>query len=251
MDILHRFFVNTNQIETNTIKIIGKDVKHIKDVLRLREGDNIEIVSNGDIYISEILSFNPDSIITNIIESFPGKNEATIDIILYQGIPKGDKMDYIIQKTIEIGVKEIYPIIMNRTVVKFKDKKKEANKLNRWQSISEEAAKQSKRDILPKINDIMDFKQMIGLLKGENNIIVPYEGESVLNLKEVLNEKKDKKVHIIIGPEGGFEEDEINALREIGGQIVTLGPRILRTETAGLVVSSIVLYEFGGLEMIK
>ena len=125
------------------------------------------------------------------------------------------------------------------------------NKLNRWQSISEEAAKQSKRDILPKINDIMDFKQMIGLLKGENNIIVPYEGESVLNLKEVLNEKKDKKVHIIIGPEGGFEEDEINALREIGGQIVTLGPRILRTETAGLVVSSIVLYEFGGLEMIK
>lgn len=250
MDILHRFFVNSNQIENNTIKIIGKDIKHIKDVLRLNPKDKIEIVSNEHIYVSEILSFNSNCIVANIIEDFPGKNEAPIDIILYQGIAKGDKMDYIIQKAVEVGVKEFYPIIMNRTIVKFKDKRKEENRLKRWQSISEEAAKQSKRDILPRVNNIMDFNQMIDILKGEKNIIVPYEEEKALGLKEVLKNNKDK-IHIIIGPEGGYEKYEIEALKEIGGQIVTLGPRILRTETAGLVVSSIVLYEFGGLEMIR
>ena len=136
MDILHRFFVNSNQIENNTIKIIGKDIKHIKDVLRLNPKDKIEIVSNEHIYVSEILSFNSNCIVANIIEDFPGKNEAPIDIILYQGIAKGDKMDYIIQKAVEVGVKEFYPIIMNRTIVKFKDKRKEENRLKRWQSIS-------------------------------------------------------------------------------------------------------------------
>ncbi|NMA85898.1 MAG: 16S rRNA (uracil(1498)-N(3))-methyltransferase [Tissierellia bacterium] len=248
---MHRFFVDIDQLEDNEIKIIGKDVKHIKDVLRLREGENIEIVSHGNTYISQILSLNSDSIITNIIESFPGENEPMVDIILYQGIPKGDKMEYIIQKNVELGIKEIYPIVMNRTVVKFKDKKKEINRINRWQSISDEASKQSKRDILPKINDIISFKEMLEILKDKENIIVPYEEEKTLNLKDILKDNEAKEVHLIIGPEGGFEEDEIEALKEINGQIISLGPRILRTETAGLVVSSIVLYEFGSLEMIK
>ena len=251
MEILHRFFVDTNQIKNNEIKIIGKDVKHIKDVLRLREGENIEVLSNGHTYISQILILNSDSINTNIIEAFPGKNEPAVDIILYQGIPKGDKMEYIIQKNVELGIKEIYPVIMNRTVVKFKDKKKEINRLNRWQSISDEAAKQSKRDILPKVNRIIDFSGMLKILRGKEYIIVPYEEEKSLSLKDILKDNSPKEIHLIIGPEGGFEEDEIKALREINGQIVSLGPRILRTETAGLVVSSIILYEFGSLEMIK
>lgn len=247
---MHRFFVNKNQIEGNIIKVLGKDVKHIRDVLRLGHKDKIEIACEGYIYLSEILDIEANLIITNIIDSFPGKNEAPVDIVLYQGIAKGDKMDFVIQKGVEIGIKEIYPIVTNRTVVKIKNKKKEENRLRRWRGIAEEAAKQSKRDTLPKVQNIIDFNQMINILKNEEKIIVPYEMERTRDLKGILN-NKNKKVHIIIGPEGGFEEYEINSLSEIGGQIITLGPRILRTETAGLVVSSIVLYELGDLGVIR
>lgn len=244
---MYRFFVNIDQIHGENIKIIGNDVKHIKNVLRLKIHDRIEIVCNGEIYISEISEIASDFIMTNIIGGFPGKNEAPVDIVLYQGIAKGDRMDYIFQKGVEIGIKEFYPIIMDRTVVKIQSKKKEENKLIRWRGIVEEAAKQSKRDILPIVNNIIDFNEMINILQNQNNIIVPYEEEQSQDLREFFHGEETGKVHIIIGPEGGFEEYEIEMLRNIGGKIITLGPRILRTETAGLVVSSIVLYEFGGL----
>lgn len=247
---MHRFFINQDQIKDNTIKIIDKDLKHIKDVLRLNVGDKIELISNGHVYIGEIGEINSKYIEVNIRKNFPGKNEANIDIILYQAIAKGDKMDYIIQKSVELGVKEIHPVDTHRTVVKFRDEKKKKKRLNRWQSISEEAAKQSKRDIIPKVNPIINFEEMIGLLEKEENIIVAYEGEENLSLKNVLEKEMDK-VHVIIGPEGGFEDFEIEALKNINGKTVSLGPRILRTETAGIVVSSVILYEFGNLEMIK
>lgn len=244
---MNRFFVEREQIIENRIQILGKDVKHIRDVLRLRPKDEIEIISQGKSYICQILKIESNMVDTLILDSFEGKHESPINIILYQGIAKGNRMDFIIQKGTEIGIKEMYPIITSRTIVKIKDRKKEQNKVERWNSIAEEAAKQSKRDIIPRINNVISFNEMIDLLKGQENIIVPYELAKSHGLKEVLQSLKGKTVHIIIGPEGGFEENEIQALKDIKGQVITLGPRILRTETAGIVVASIVLYELGDL----
>lgn len=248
---MYRFFIDFKQIEGNTIKIFGKDVKHIKDVLRLRPKDKIEVVCEGYVYLTEIIDINSNYVITDIVNGYLGENEPPIDIILYQGIAKGDKMDFIIQKGTEIGIKEFYPIMTNRTVVKIKDKKKEENRLKRWRGIAEEAAKQSKRDILPIVRNIMNFNEMIDLLKYKKNIIVPYEMEKTQDLNGVFKNIEKEEIHLIIGPEGGFEELEIRSLSEIGGQIITLGPRILRTETAGIVVSSIALYELGDLGVIR
>ncbi|HSH36020.1 16S rRNA (uracil(1498)-N(3))-methyltransferase [Schnuerera sp.] len=244
---MNRFFVNKSQIYQNKVKILGKDVKHIKDVLRLKYKDKIEIVSGNKTYLCEILEIKPDNIILLILDSFQGKNEPPVHIVLYQGIAKGDKMDFIIQKSTEIGVKEIYPVITNRTIVKIKGRKKEQKKIERWRSISEEAAKQSKRDAIPIVNNVISYDEMVNILKGEENIIIPYEAEENNTLKETLKNTKNGKIHIIIGPEGGFEEEEIDTIRSIGGKSVTLGPRIFRTETAGLVVMSIALYELGDL----
>lgn len=244
---MNRFFICKDQIIGDRIEIIGKDVKHIRDVLRLKNKDRIEILSENRTYICEILEINSDVVLVSILDSFEGKNEPPIDIILYQGIAKGDKMDFIIQKCTEIGVKEIYPIVTNRTIVKIKDKRKEQKKVERWKTIAEEAAKQSKRDTIPIVNNIITYNEMIHILDGEENIIVPYEMERMNTLKKAFKDIKNGNIHIIIGPEGGFEEKEINAILNIGGKPISLGPRILRTETAGIVVISITLYELGDL----
>ena len=156
---MHRFFVDKEQVFQDRIEIIGKDVKHIKNVLRLRKKDKIEVLSEGKTHICEIEELASDRVIVSILDAFEGKNEPTIDIILFQGVAKGDKMDFIIQKSTEVGVKEIYPLITNRTVVKIKDEKREQKKIERWRTIAEEAAKQSKRDMIPKVHSTIDFKR--------------------------------------------------------------------------------------------
>lgn len=247
---MNRFFIDKKQIDNNNIKIIGKDVKHIKDVLRLKPKDIIEAISEGRCYICEIAEIESNVVKTSIVESFKGKNEPPIDITLYQGLAKANKMDFVIQKCTELGVKEIYPVITSRTIVKIQNKKKGKNKVSRWNTIAEQASKQSKRDAVLSVNDIINYKQMIYNLEEEKNIIVPYEMEDSCGLKEVLKNMTGEKINIIIGPEGGFEEEEIQILEDIGGQVVTLGPRIFRTETAGIVASSIVLYELGDLGVV-
>ena len=248
---MNRFFIDREQIIDDEIQIIGKDIKHIKNVLRLKPKDKIELVCEGQLYISEILEIRSNMVKTLILDASEGKSEPPVHIVLFQGIAKGNKMEYIIQKSTEIGVKEIYPVITDRTIVKIKDKKKEQNKIKRWNIIAEEAAKQSKRDFLPVVNNIISFSEMIELLSNEKNIIVPYEMEKSYGLKESLKNIIAGKTNIIIGPEGGFAEDEVEMLKDIKAQVITLGPRILRTETAGLVVASIVLYELGDLGVIR
>lgn len=247
---MHRFFVGEKQIIDDIIEIVGNDVKHIKDVLRLKTNEKVEIASGGITYTCEIESLLKDRIITRIIDSAEGRNEPRINITLYQGLAKGSKMDLIIQKCTEVGVKEFYPIATHRSVVKIKEIKREQSKVERWNSIADEAAKQSKRDILPKVRNIISFDEMIDLLKDEENIIVPYEDEKGNTIKEKLKISGGKNVHLIIGPEGGFEPSEIQKLESIGANIVTLGPRILRTETAGIVASTIIFYELGDLGVI-
>lgn len=247
---LHKFFVEKNQIQDNNIYISGKDLIHIKNVLRLKPADKIEISCGGTNYLAEIIEFSKENIITRIINSSVGNRESSIEITLYQGLAKGSKMDLIIQKCVEIGVKDFYAIETDRAVVKITDKKKEDTKIQRWQSIAEEAAKQSKRDYIPKIKGIISFNEMIDILKEEKNIIVPYENEENLSIKDGLKAVEGNKINLIIGPEGGFENNEIKSLENIGASIVTLGHRILRTETAGLVSSTIILYELGDLGVI-
>lgn len=247
---MHKFFVENSQIENNNIYITGKDLIHIKNVLRLKLTDKIEISCNGTNYLTEIVEISKENIKTEIINTSIGNRESSIEITLYQGLAKGSKMDLIIQKCVEIGVKDFYAIETDRAVVKINDKKKEDTKIQRWQSIAEEAAKQSKRDYIPKMKGIISFKEMIDILNDEKNIIVPYENEENLSIKDGLKTVEGNKINLIIGPEGGFEDNEIQSLGNVGASIVTLGPRILRTETAGLVSSTIILYELGDLGVI-
>lgn len=247
---MHKFFVDTDQIEDKKIYISGKDVKHIRDVLRLVENDRIEISSNGVSYICSIEKILKDSIVVDVLTSTVGKHEPPIEILLYQGIAKGSKMDLIIQKGTEVGVREFGVISTNRSIVKISDKKKEKTRIERLSSIAEEAAKQSKRDYIPKVKGIFSFEDILEILKDEDNIIVAYEDEDNLGMKEALGDIKGNRINLIIGPEGGFESYEIERLREIGAKIVSLGPRILRTETAGIVASTMILYEVGDLGAI-
>lgn len=243
---MNRFFIKNEQVSKDILYIEGEDVKHIRDVLRLRTGDKIEAVCEGFIYIGKILRIEKNLVTVKIAEIFKGNGEPSFNIILYQGIPKGEKMDFIIQKCTELGVKEFFPLLTERTVVKVKDKNKEKSKITRWTRIAKEAAQQSKRDLFPKINDIISFAGMIELIKGEN-IIVPYEEEKNNRIRDAIKSIKNGRVNLIIGPEGGFAQKEIETLRGIGANTVTLGPRILRTETAGIVAASILLYELGDI----
>lgn len=250
---MHRFFTDKENINENRIIIKGKDFNHIKNVLRMARGEKLEISSHEDIYLGEIENFSEDAVVINILEKEESSKSESIEISLFQALAKGSKMDLIIQKGTEIGVTNFYGVLTHRTIVKINDEKKEKNRLKRWSSIAEEAAKQSKRSKVPKVKEIMTFKNMINFLGDQNTIIVPYEDEENISIGQVLKELKkthEKNINLIIGPEGGFEEKEIEEIKRIGGRVVTLGDKILRTETAGFVASTIILYELSGLGVI-
>jgi 16S rRNA (uracil1498-N3)-methyltransferase len=239
---MFRYFCSDDSIKNGRITVEGGDAKHLKTILRAQPGDRISVVTQSKEYIAEIMEANKESIICTLVEEVLTNNEARTNITLCQGIPKQTKMESIIQQNVELGVKRFIPLITERTVVKLDDKNREQKKLERWQKIAKESAKQSKRNIIPIVEDITTVKQLIEKLKNEDaEIIVPYELEDVKPLKDVLFESKDN-YYIVIGPEGGFDIKEIEMFREIGAHIATLGKRILRTETAGLVTATIVMY---------
>lgn len=252
-DKMHRFFVDIENIEKNKIIIKDKDFNHIKNVLRMNIGEKLEVSSEEKLYLGEVESFLDDRAIISILEAKDIDLMKNIELTLFQGLAKGSKMDLIVQKGTEIGVKEFYAVSTHRSIVKIKDEKKEKNRLKRWNAIAEEAAKQSKRAYIPEVRDIISFKTMIEMLKEEETIIVPYEDEKNISIGQVLKDIKSnnkKKVNLIIGPEGGFEESEIEDIKKLGGKVVSLGSKILRTETAGLVASTIIFYELSGLGVI-
>lgn len=248
---MHRFFVLEENILENTIKIVGTDVNHIKNVLRLSIEDKVEVIGSKYNYDCEISHISKDDILLLIKEVKDKTNESNLRISLFQGLPKSSKMETIIQKCTELGVYNFYPVSTNRSVVKINDMKKEEKKVQRWQLIAEEASKQSKRDIIPKVENILGFNDMMEKIK-DKVVIVPYESEEKLSIKGLKASLENvDEINIIIGPEGGFEEYEIEKLKDSGAHIVTLGPRILRTETAGVVTAAILMYEFGDLGVIK
>lgn len=241
-----RFFVRTNQISNNNIDIIGEDVKHIKNVLRKQIGDKVEVCNQdtGDSYKCEIKNFSEDEIKTNIIEKLKNIQEK-VQVDIYQGLPKSDKMELIIQKSVELGANAIIPVNMKRCVVKLEGKD-EAKKTDRWQKIAESAAKQCGRSFIPEVKNLINVKDICNLINEYDAIIVAYENEKENTLKSELQKlnSANLKIGIVIGPEGGLEESDIKLLRENGARIVTLGNRILRTETVALNVLSIIMYEF-------
>lgn len=241
-----KFFVDRSNISSDKIIITGEDVIHIKKVLRLRCGDNI-IVSDGNCvdHFSKVESIESDKVVAGIINSEKNCSEPPIDVTLYQGIPKSDKMDFIIQKSVELGVCRIVPVITDRTIVRIDGKKDSVNKVSRWQRIALEAAKQCNRGIVPTIEQPVSFKQALEDLGSFDLTLMPYEKENSIKMKEYLRRDLYRKISIFIGPEGGFTEKEVETAVQAGAASVTLGPRILRTETAGMMVLSILMYTLG------
>ena len=246
---MDRFFTPKNNInlEQNTCIIEGEDVKHISRVLRCKENDKLEVCDmDNNEYICEIREINKDNILLDIIEKVNIKRESDLKVKLYQGMPKGTKMELILQKLTEIGVDEIVLVQTKRSVTKI-DNKKEDKKIERWERIIYEAAKQSKRGKIPTLTGVLSFKEALADMKNNDLNLCPYENERTISIKEGLKDSNAKTVGIFVGPEGGFEEDEIEQLQNIDSKVVSLGPRILRTETASVVASSIVLYELSDL----
>ena len=246
---MDRFFTPKSNInlEQNTCIIEGEDVKHISRVLRCKENDKLEVCDmDNNEYICKIKEINKDNILLDIIETVNIKRESSLKVKLYQGMPKGTKMELILQKLTEIGVEEIVLVQTKRSVAKVDDKK-EDKKIERWERIIYEAAKQSKRGKIPTLRGVLSFKEALADMKNNDFNIVPYENERTKSIKQAIKDIDINNIGIFVGPEGGFAEEEIKQIEDINGQSVSLGPRILRTETASVVASSIVLYELSDL----
>lgn len=245
---MFKFFVKREQIVENKIKIYGEDVNHIVNVLRLRDSDEIIVCNKDDgrSYVTKINNIDKEFVEVEMLEENLETTETNINIDLFQGLPKSDKMEYIIQKTTEIGVKDIFPVALERCIVKI-DKKSETKKLERWQKIAEVAAKQSKRDYIPKIKNIIKIENICQNIEKYDIILLAFENEETNTLKAELvklDRNKNLKIGVIVGPEGGLSEEEVQKLVSSGARCITLGKRILRTETAPLVLLSDIIYEF-------
>lgn len=239
-----RFFVRKDQIENNLIRITGDDAHHISRALRMAAGEKIEVCDmQKRVYTCALREFLPSEVVAEIESVSETDTEPPYRIRLYQALPKSDKMETIIQKSVECGVCEIVPFSSERCIVKI-DKRDEGKKLERWQKICESAAKQSGRGIIPKIEKILSFDQMINDSRESSLTLFCYEGEEATSIKEALKSRKIKgDVSIIIGSEGGFSQNEAEKIRASGALSVTLGKRILRCETAAPFALTCIAYE--------
>ena len=245
---MYQFFVEPHQINVDdkTVIITGGDVNHIKNVLRMKIGEEIAVSNgqDGKEYRCGIASFEEDQIRCELRFIKEDGVELPVKVYLFQGLPKADKMELIIQKAVELGVHQIIPVAAKRCVVKLDDKKAKS-KIARWQGIAEAAAKQSKRGIIPQVADVCSFAQAVKMAAEMDVRLIPYElAEGMDRTREILGSlQPGQDVAIFIGPEGGFEEAEINLALEHQIEPITLGKRILRTETAGFTVLSWIVYQ--------
>jgi len=243
---MYHFFIQEKQHVDEAIYLEGPDVNHIKNVLRMKTGEKISLTNEDGVgYTCSISKFEEGSIVLDIIETFEVSHELPAKITLFQGLPKGDKFETIIQKSVELGVFEIIPVETKRCVVKLDEKKKQ-NKIKRWNAISESAAKQSKRTYIPQIKDVMTFDNAIETADEYDLICIPYENaEGMSATRDFLDKlSADMKVAFFIGPEGGFEEGEIEKAISAGITPVSLGKRVLRTETASMALLSMIMLTY-------
>jgi len=241
---MSHFFVNSSQITADVLTIVGDDVNHMKNVLRMRSGEAFTAADeNGLFYHCEVDTLEKEQVTAKILDKEQGGSELSSKIYLFQGLPKADKMELIIQKAVELGAYEIVPVATKRSIVKL-DAKKEVSKLKRWQAIAEGAAKQSGRMLIPHISEVKTYGEALQMARELDVNVIPYEcARGMDGTREVFgNIKPGMSVGIFIGPEGGWEESEVDKAKEQGIHPVTLGRRILRTETAGLTTLSILMY---------
>lgn len=242
---MQHFFVDASQVSEETIWIEGSDVNHMKNVLRMRIGEEVTVSDGqGKEYLCQVMDFEEEQVQLKIVETKASDAELPSKIYLFQGLPKQEKMELIVQKCVELGIYAVVPVSMKRCVVKL-DAKKGAKKVERWNTIAASAAKQSGRGIVPEVMSVKTYKEALEMAKDLDVVLVPYEcAEGMDHTKELIQSiKPGQSVGIFIGPEGGFDPDEIALACEMGGQVITLGKRILRTETAGLALLSVLMFQ--------
>ncbi|MFC4767433.1 16S rRNA (uracil(1498)-N(3))-methyltransferase [Effusibacillus consociatus] len=248
---MQRYFVSPEAIQDGRVRITGDDVKHITRVLRLQpDAEVICADGTGSSYRVRLAELGSDQVIGDIVETLDEKVESQVKLTLVQGLPKGDKMDLIVQKGTEVGVARFVPVETNRTIVQY-DAKKENKRRERWQRIAKEAAEQAHRVVIPEIDEVTSFtKWLTQEASSFDLVLIAYEGESGHGLRAVLNKRIESSINpprsvaVIIGPEGGFDQQEVLLAEEKGARAITLGPRILRTETAGVVAAAMILYHY-------
>jgi len=271
---MQRFFTEPKNVKNGEIYMVGDDVNHMKNSLRMKVGEQLEVCdSAGKVYLCQIDEYlqgkeraeknnkqfkgnqqakadqsvknvKPLAVVLKIEKEWQNDTELPNQIYLFQGLPKSDKMELIIQKAVELGVHQIIPVSTNRAVVKL-DEKKSTKKVSRWNSISESAAKQAGRGIIPKVNEVMTYEEALEVAKNLELILFPYElATDMASTKEILQSaKSNQKIGVFIGPEGGFEQMEVEKAIEAGATPITLGKRILRTETAAITMLSLLMFE--------
>ncbi len=242
---MQHFFVIPEQVGETEIYVTGQDVNHMKNVLRMKIGEQVEISDgNNKKYLCEVSAYEDEQAVLRILKLREADTELKSRLYLFQGLPKNDKMELIVQKAVELGAYEVIPVSMKRCVVKL-DAKKAAKKVERWNSISESAAKQAGRSIIPKVSDVVSYREALERAEQLDVVLVPYElEEGMAETKKLLHQiQPGQSVGIFIGPEGGFEREEVEQAIEAGAHPVTLGRRILRTETAGFTMLSILMFE--------
>lgn len=242
---MYSFFVTDENIFENEIHITNDTLNHIKNVLRMKCGDTLILKDGKNVsYLSKITKMDANTCICSILEKQNNENELPFDITIFQGLPKADKMELIIQKSVELGANKIIPINMKRSVVKLDEKKVEA-KTKRWNLISKSASEQSKRDIIPEVLNPLSLKEALSLAKSMDFILFPYECaiDEAFSLNNTIKTiEKNSKIAIFIGPEGGFDLGEVNEILDANAKMVSLGKRILRTETVALMMLSVFNY---------
>lgn len=242
---MHHFFVTPQQISGDKIRIEGGDVNHMKNVLRMKLHEKAEI-SDGEsrTYLCEVEAYEEDVAVLHILEEMEADTEPASKLYLFQGLPKSDKMELIVQKAVELGVYQVIPVAMKRSVVRL-DNKKAAKKADRWNSIAESAAKQAGRSRIPEVTMPLSYNEALKMAEELDVTLLPYELAGGMEVtREVIRQiKSGQSVGIFIGPEGGFEPEEVDAAVSMGAKVITLGRRILRTETAGLATLAVLMFE--------
>ena len=246
---MRRFFVAPEAINGNELLLAGELAHHISRVLRMKEGEEAEFVpGDGRLYLGRLAEFTKTEVRVELLSVQEAPADTTVQVSIFQGLPKGDKLEWIIQKCTELGAARIVPVVTKRTVVRL-DEAKGAKKVGRWQKIAQEASQQSKRLSVPEIGAPLTWRQFADSLKPEDVTLILWEDETTEGLKAFLQKQKTLPacINLVIGPEGGLEEAEVAELRQRGAHSITLGSRILRTETAGLAALAMVLYHSGDL----
>lgn len=242
---MYQFFIEPSGMQDGHIAITGDDVNHIRNVLRMRAGEKIAAVdeAGGRKYLCEIREFTEDSVLCKILSAEEGDTELPARIFLFQGLPKGDKMELILQKAVELGCFEVIPVVCRRCVVKLEEKKRKS-RVERWQAIAEAAAKQSGRRIIPRVHEVMSFSEALFYASDMDVRLIPYErAADMAETRRLLKSVgPGQRIAVFIGPEGGFEEAEIEEAKKAGAASVTMGRRILRTETAAITMLSWLMY---------